>query len=126
MTTRRWRSVLAAACLGLAGAVVAAEPSLDDPTRPPAGVLGADGSLATTAGLGLTSVYLPRDGKPHAVIDGQLVRLGDRVRGARLTRVAETGVVLEGPAGIERLYLTPDVDKKTNVTRAAGARRNKE
>lgn len=112
------------ACL-LVGPGLAAETPLDDPTRPPAGVVGADGSFAAASGFGLSSVFLPKKGRPVAVIDGQVVPLGGSVRGARLTRISETGVVLEGPGGIERLYLTPDVEKKTNVNRAA-VRRNKE
>ncbi|HEX5802037.1 MAG TPA: hypothetical protein VFY24_03360 [Azospira sp.] len=126
MNKPRLRSRWPLLALLLLGAPVgAADTPLDDPTQPPAGVVGADGSFAASAGFGLTSVFLPKKGRPFAVIDGQLVPLGGSVRGARLTRIAETGVVLEGPGGIERLYLTPDVEKKTTVNRAA-VRRNKE
>lgn len=103
----------------------AAEQPLDDPTRPPAGSVAADGSFTASGGHGLSSVFLPKKGRPLAVIDGQLIELGGQVRGARLTRVSESSVVLEGPAGIERLYLTPDVEKKVNVNKAA-VRRNKD
>lgn len=96
---------------------------LDDPTRPPAGVVGADGSVAAAGSIGLTSVFLPKKGRAAAVIDGQLVEVGGIVREARLVRLSETEAVLEGPEGIERLYLTPDVEKKMNVTRAASRRK---
>lgn len=88
--------------------------NLADPTRPPASV-GADGVAYEGAANRLSSVVLPRQGKAAAVIDGQLVMLGGMVGDARLTRISETGVVLEGPEGIERLYLTPDVEKRVKA-----------
>ena len=94
-------------------------PALDDPTRPPAGVVGPDGNASTAGSVGLTSVMLPKKGKAAAVIDGQVVEIGGKVRDARLVRVSETSAVLEGPDGIERLYLTPDVEKKMIVTKGA-------
>ena len=90
--------------------------NLADPTRPPASV-GADGVAYESAANRLSSVVLPRQGKAAAVIDGQLVMLGGMVGEARLTRISETGVVLEGPEGIERLYLTPDVEKRVKATK---------
>jgi MSHA biogenesis protein MshK len=97
-------------------------PALDDPTRPPAGVVGPDGNASTAGSVGLTSVMLPKKGKAAAVIDGQVVEIGGKVRDARLVRVSETSAVLEGPDGIERLYLTPDVEKKMIVTKGAAKR----
>lgn len=110
--------LLLVAMIGLARA---AEPALQDPTRPPVstGYAGEGGDL----GGRLSSVILPRNGRPSAVIGGQVVLLGGFVGEARLVRVSENEVVLEGPDGIERLYLTPDVEKK--VIKAA-ARQKKE
>lgn len=96
------------------------EPLVGDPTQPPPGFLGG-GVDGPGVSAGLTSVILPRHGRPLAVIDGEQVRLGGTVRGARVTRISENGVVLEGGGGVERLYLTPDVEKKIN--RAVAARR---
>jgi len=112
------RSFLGLATLTAVGLATAAEPPLADPTQPPSGITAADGSFVGAAGFGLTSVFLPVRGRPVAVIDGQVVPLGGSVRGARLTFVSERQAVLEGPGGIERLYLTPDVDKKTTARRA--------
>ncbi|MBK9444935.1 MAG: hypothetical protein IPO00_01845 [Betaproteobacteria bacterium] len=99
---------------------------LADPTQPPAALLGLDGTLSTEPiNSGLTSVLTPKKGKPTAVIGGQVVPLGGFVGEARLVRLSETEAVLEGPEGIERLYLTPDVEKKMNVTKGA-SRRKKE
>ena len=90
-------------------------PPLLDPTRPPAGVLdSADaGGMAgeNAGGPVLQSVLIPRQGKPLAVIDGQTVRLGQRFGEARLIRVNEHEVVLDGPQGVERLQLTPGIEK---------------
>lgn len=108
------------------GALQAAEPPavLADPTLPPLGMAGGmDGIGAGSTGL--RSVILPKKGLASAVIDGQLVPVGGRVGEARLVLVTETEAVLEGPEGVERLYLTPDVDKKMSVTKGA-ARRQKD
>lgn len=117
------RPALFSLCLLVfANALAAGEPPLlADPTQPPAGVGGGFGA---TAGR-LSSIVLPKKGKASAVIDGQLTIVGGMVGEARLVRLSESEAVLEGPEGVERLFLTPDVDKKMNVTKAA-ARRKKE
>lgn len=116
----RW---LAFSLWWLAGAAVAATPEmLQDPTRPPASLAGEPGAVADISGSRLSSVFLPKQGKPSAIIGGQVVPLGGMVGDARLIRVTETGVVLEGPEGIEQLYLTPDVEKKMRVTKGASRR----
>lgn len=103
-----------------------AQTSLADPTRPPAAFLSPDGSapaVVTAVPLSrLTSVKLPqgRGGAPSAVIDGQLLRVGERLGEARLVRVSETQATLEGPDGRETLYLIPDINKKPAATRSAG------
>lgn len=96
---------------------------LDDPTRPPAAAFM--GGAGVESGKRLSSVVLPKNGRPAAIIGGQVVPLGGMVGNARLIRVTEYEAVLDGPDGIERLYLTPDVEKKVNKTKAA-VRRNKE
>lgn len=94
-----------------------------DPTRPPAAAYV--GGAGVESGKRLSSVVLPKNGRPAAVIGGQVVPLGGMVGDARLVRVTENEAILEGPEGIEHLYLTPDVEKKVNKTKAA-VRRNKE
>lgn len=125
---RVWCFLHAVACLALAGTAYAALPeTLADPTRPPATVAGGDaGAMAEVNPSRLTSVILPKQGgRPSAIIGGQVVPLGGKVGEARLVRVTESGAVLEGPEGVERLYLTPDVEKKTSVTKSA-VRRQKD
>ncbi|MCP5268274.1 MAG: hypothetical protein H6943_04440 [Zoogloeaceae bacterium] len=97
-----------------------------DPTRPPESMLAGEAINAGAAGGNrLTSIVLPQHGRPTAVVDGQVLGLGQKLGEARLTLIKENKVVLEGPDGIEHLYLTPDVDKKMNITKGA-VRRKKE
>ncbi len=86
-----------------------------DPTRPPAAWLNAipgDSAVNVEESLRLQSVLLPLRGKPVAIIGGKTVRLGERYGDDTLIRVRETDVVLRGPEGETRLYLTPDVEKQ--------------
>lgn len=105
-----------------AGAAVAtpalAQSLLPDPTRPPAGFV-QEGDLSATVFTGpvLESVMIPNKGKPLAVISGRSVRLGESYGESRLIRLNEREAVLEGPAGIERLPLTPGIEKTNIVTK---------
>jgi MSHA biogenesis protein MshK len=104
--------------LGLlaAGGAVAA----GDPTRPPAAWLNqADLAPASGGTMRLQSVLMPQRGRPVAIIGGQTVALGERIGDARLVRLNEREAVLEGPEGVTRLYLTPDVDKRMIAAPAA-------
>lgn len=98
-------------------------PLADDPTRPPEGMVAADGSMASANSVGLTSVMLPKKGgRASAIIDGQLVVVGGTVRDSTLVKVSESSVVLEGASGREVLYLTPDVEKTARMTKTAPRR----
>lgn len=87
---------------------------LPDPTRPPAAFYAPAETSAEVTGPVLQSVVIPAKGRPVAVIGGQEVKLGGRYGESRLIRLTEREAVLEGPAGIERLQLTPGVEK-TNI-----------
>jgi hypothetical protein len=67
----------------------------------------------------LQSVFLPKGGKPAALISGQRRVVGDKLGEARVWRITETEVVLRGPAGESRLYLNPAVSMKPVTARAA-------
>lgn len=98
---------------------------LADPTRPPP----VAAKPATTAGdavepvaSGLQSILLRKNGKPAALIHGELVELGGKVGDAKLVRISENSVLLRGPQGEERLWLTPAAEKKPHIdTTASGA-----
>lgn len=111
-----------------AGAAVAE--ALPDPTRPPAGyVPAAQGGGTADTGPRLQSVMLPKRGKPTAVISGQVVSLGDKVGDGRLARLTEGEAVIVGPQGVERLRLTPEVEKvmvqEKSGNRAPGGQRKR-
>ena len=122
---RAFLALVAPAILASAAASAQAQsPSpLADPTRPPAGVFEPETPGEAAGGRVLQSVLIPRQGPPLAVIDGQQVRLGQRYGDARLVRLSEREAVLDGPQGIERLLLTPGVEKTNispvNVTKGA-------
>ena len=65
----------------------------------------------------LESVMIPKKGRPLAVISGQTVRVGENYGESRLVRLNEREAVLEGPAGVERLQLTPGIEKTNVVTK---------
>lgn len=104
------------ACLAaLAVAPSCAQSLLRDPTQPPPGYAQeGDISSAPLGGPVLESVMIPKKGRAVAVISGQQIRVGEYYGESRLVRVTEREAVLEGPAGIERLPLTPGIEK-TNV-----------
>jgi len=85
---------------------------LGDPTRPPTGfseqAQAAD--APQEAALLVSSVFL-MGSKPYAVLDGQVVRVGDKLEAGRVGKIDETGVWLKTPAGMRQLKLLPDVKK---------------
>lgn len=87
--------------------------TLPDPTRPPAAWLARDAAADPAAGgRRLQTVVLPRRGKPVAVIGGQRVALGEAYGEAKVIRITEKEVVLQGPEGREVLELVPEVEKR--------------
>ncbi|RIX46935.1 MAG: hypothetical protein D3M94_09550 [Rhodocyclales bacterium GT-UBC] len=88
-----------------------------DPTRPPATWLmqpGGEGDGSADP-FRLQSVLWPQQGKPVAIIGGQVVQIGGKVGGSTLVKLSEHDAVLRGADGITRLYLTPDVEKQMIV-----------
>jgi hypothetical protein len=139
----RWRHLLQACALaGLAGAATAADslsglgaafkPQAAPPqaaaarAAPPAeGNPAGAGAVAAVAASGYPGLRVVVHGKARALayIDSQMVRVGDRVNGMRVTQIDGHGVVLKGEAGVtERLTVHTGVTKKTRV--AAGTASN--
>lgn len=94
-----------------------AQALLPDPTRPPAGVVASMPEAGEVTGPVLQSVLIPKKGRPVAVIGGQQVRLGEKYGESRLIKLSEWEAVLDGPSGIERLLLTPGIEKTNIITR---------
>ena len=111
----RLTRLCALSLLLLATPLTRAQTGLADPTRPPASIAAPGPEAGEVSGPVLQSVKIPKKGKPVAVIGGQQVGLGELYGESRLIRLTEREAVLEGPAGVERLMLTPGIEK-TNIT----------
>lgn len=99
-----------------------------DPTRPPDSPsveAAPGGGEIEAASARLQLIKLPREGRPTAVIDGQIVPLGGRIGDTRLVRLSAQGAVLRGPQGEERLFLIPEAEKPA-MARGSGRSKEKE
>jgi len=121
----RLNFVLGMAFWSLTTCVWAQSVPLPDPTRPPASVSSPVSLSDAEAASGpvLQSVKIPKKGKPVAVIGGQQVRLGELYGESRLIKLTEREAVLEGPAGVEHLMLTPGIEKINIITKSPAAKR---
>jgi hypothetical protein len=107
---------LAACALALAAGAACGE-SLSDPTRPPAEFhlgTGPARPAEASGGLVLQSVLIFPDAR-SAIISGEFVLLGQKIRGQRLVKVGETEVVLLNGAERRILKLFPNADKRPTV-----------
>ena len=105
---------------GVPAVSVQAQTPIADPTRPPAEFSAPTMDASEITGPVLQSVKIPKKGKPVAVIGGQQIKLGELYGESRLIKLTEREAVLEGPAGVEHLMLTPGVEK-TNITKKSPA-----
>lgn len=108
--------VIGLSLLLVGGLAVAQGSAPNDPTRPPASFLTPQATAADTAAGGgrLRSVKMTRPRhQSSALIDGQVVRLGEKIGESRLIGLTETSATLKADNGDkEVLYLTPDVTRK--------------
>jgi len=84
--------------------------SMNDPMRPPDAPGGAAQGRAG-AGFGLQAVITSPQRK-LALIDGSVVPLGSRVRGATLAGVSDSLAVLRKNGERDVLLMHPDIDKR--------------
>lgn len=94
-----------------AGSAALAQP-LADPMRPPAAAAtSSEPGEATKSAAQLQSILIsPR--RRVAVIDGRVVRLGERVGDATVVAISDSEVVLQRADARETLKLNPAVEKK--------------
>ena len=107
--------------------------TLADPTRPPAAWLASQAkagpgastadAVAAEAPPQLQSLLLGGPRK-YAIIDGQIVGVGDTFKDARVVAVTASGVVLRNEQGTQTLKLFPDVDKRAQRPAEAGPLRS--
>lgn len=95
----------------LAAGAVRAEPA--DPTRPPPGFTenAPDGAQPREPALAVSSLFL-MGARPYAVVDGQIVHVGDKLAAGRVSRIDAQGVWLKVAGGQRLLRLLPEVDKR--------------
>jgi len=103
------RALAAAALMGHAAAVLAAE--LPDPTRPPPELSAAQGAAPAATGPVLQSVLISPTRK-SAIIGGQTVGIGDRYGDAQVVGIGEGEVVLKSGNKLRTLRLFPEVEKR--------------
>jgi hypothetical protein len=114
VTTRDFLQAVVFLAAGI-GSLDAHAQTLLDPTRPPSGFnLAVGGPTATEsapAPLVLESVLIHPDMR-SAIISGERLALGQKIRGLRLVRIGETEVVLLDGSERRTLKLYPGVQKK--------------
>ena len=108
--------------LGGGGLNVVLADSLADPTRPTSEWLAAQPpapgaeAVAQVAPSGLQVLVLGPTRK-FAIIDGQLVRLGETYKGAKLVGFHADGVVMQKDGSKEMLSMSPAAIKKFEVSK---------
>lgn len=103
-------------CVVLAAALPAGAMAQADPLRPPGKAAPARVAAATVAPAAaaakaplpqLQSVQLDRSGRATALVDGRLVRPGDRIGDAEVIAIDLQGLQLRQPQGRVTLFLLP-------------------
>jgi MSHA biogenesis protein MshK len=118
----RHSSLASALALALMLCAASAAAQMNDPTRPPAS-FGAGEADAGDGGIMLQSVLISPIQRA-AIINGVLVRLGEKYGDAVLIEVTENEVVLRGGGVRQVLKLHPGVNmRQIGSAAAAGAAR---
>jgi len=86
--------------------------AVQDPTRPPQALIKPVAGAASAGAPQLQSILVARGpgGRRVAVIDGNMVRVGDMVSGARVTGMTATAVQLQRGGKRETLKMTAPED----------------
>lgn len=113
------RLILALLLAGWWASSAALAQPLADPMRPPAAAAASPEPGEATKGAARLQSVLISPSRRVAVIDGRVVREGERVGDATLVSIAASHVLLRGPGGRETLKLIPVVQKKPIPRRPA-------
>lgn len=105
-------------CFALLSASAAAQQVMTDPTRPPASFGAGEPDAGDGGGILLQSVLIS-PAQRAAIINGVLVRLGEKYGGAVLIEVAENEVVLRSGTIRQVLKLHPGVNMRQIGSAAA-------
>ena len=115
--TMRLACMMSIACISIDS--VNGQP-LVDPMRPPAGLYSVPGGATVPAiapaRLAVHTIIIRPD-RRYAVIDGRTLEVGDQIRGMRVVRIEESGVVLRELNGKKLgLELLAGIDKKDSAS----------
>lgn len=99
---------------------------LVDPMQPPAGLYSVPGG-ATKPAIAparlVVHTIIIRSDRRYAVIDGRTLEEGDPIRGMRVVRIEEYGVILRESNGNKfALELLAGIDKKDSASTTLGKR----
>lgn len=94
-------------------AVVAHGAPFPDPTQPSA-LSALEAGMPSASGPRVESILIAPD-RRLAVIDGQQVTVGSRLRFGTVLRISETEVVVSGAEGERTLKLFPEVARNSSV-----------
>ncbi|WP_292934458.1 hypothetical protein [Noviherbaspirillum sp.] len=100
----------ATACLVFGVHFIAVAQVLSDPTRPPAAASSELASGQAATGPILQSILI----SPHraeAIINGQTVKVGDKVGDAKVVKITESEVLLSSGKDLKALKLFPNIEK---------------
>jgi len=115
----------------LAAAPAHAGPALADPTRPPgftrpastpavrigsAGVAAAAAAVSAPVRPTLQSLQVTVGGGSSALVDGRVVRVGDRLGETVVVIIDAQGILLRGPSYEQRIALVPGGGKTASPT----------
>lgn len=97
---------------------------LADPMRPPGGVAvtavpGADGAAGGDSVAGVQAVFIRPGGRSSALVNGQMLYVGDKLAEKKVIKITESEVVLRSESGRETMKLIPDVMKTPHKNIAA-------
>lgn len=110
---------LAVAITALCLAAGAAAQALRDPTLPPPGVLAPAAGDAYGDELRLEAIRRLPGKPPLALINGQLLKVGEEIAGRRLLRIGDAEVMLQAGDQKETVRLAPAVEKIMKTNRAS-------
>jgi len=116
---RRHAPVLAALICAATASTGAAQ-TLRDPTRPPAMSARGTAGKIEQSGWILQSVLISPE-RRYAIINGEVVRLGDLIAGAELVAVTEERVTLRTREGLRVVHLFPDVTRLGAADASSGS-----
>lgn len=118
----RHSSLAAALALGMVLLTASATAQvMIDPTRPPSGSGIAEAETGAEGGGPVLQSVMISPALKAAIINGAMVKLGDKYGDAVLVRVAENEVVLKSGDESQVLKLHPGVEKRESAPVAADA-----